>query len=739
MNRFQTALKLGLSFALIALFVACSSGKKTEPQAQSEGSRSALEESPAVERSTPGPGGNAAPGGNWDQAFKLVRDAIRTEPSRFPLKTPEGVRRGRSGNSLEKSLLLAQLLRDQGCVVEIAEGELDEARARELLERIFPPAAEFSRKSYDRGVRTSAPAEDPRLVAAVRRHFWVRMKSEDGWMDLAPAFPGAEAGNAFALPEKTYDPSDAALKTEAALSLEVRTERSPSGRNVLSWEGMLEQVADQPLSLSIVARFERAGGKGEEEGEEEEAGIGGLFGGLSGKSAGKKKGKTEKIPAYHAVLNLGEEVLVGEKFLLEEGAVTRIALRLKFESSGATVSECERVLFERSERRREPPLFQRHAILISANRIPAEVWQGRLEEISDKSLLSDVKSRVEDIKKTLKSKKLTPEVLKNSLQLEERLGPGLGHLINMIFASTSDDLTEREGAALSVFSYFPVPRVLITSFTGERESSEVTIDLRQDRVEAVPLPGQALAMKQNFLYGRGVMESILEGKLLELLTGKPCLTTAALMREAGQKKIPLRSYSRLEKERLERIGLPRSVAEKVFSTLDSGRVVILPEKAVEWQGQDRWAWWDVDPATMETIGVLDTGLHQAVAEYTILETEGPLETEAGYVIGAMVGAVDTYWVLSAMVLKHGELNKAALEEAKAYLEEINAVMCPGLEVKISLPLEPSECFDILEDLLGLDNYREAGVELSQGWCGNFAAGFACVSKSILMYYLSQYE
>jgi hypothetical protein len=309
----------------------------------------------------------------------------------------------------------------------------------------------------------------------------------------------------------------------------------------------------------------------------------------------------------------------------------------------------------------------------------------------------------------------------------------------MIFASTSGDQTEQEGRALSVGTYYQVPRILITSFCGDQDTAVTSFDLRQDRVEAVPLPGQALNMKQTFLYGRGVMESILEGKLLELLTGKPALTTATLMQEAARQQIPIRSYSRLEKDSLVETGPPESVVGKIFPALDSGRIVVIPEESIEWEGQDRWGWWDVNPQTMETIGVMDSGLHQAVLERTILDSKGPLESKMGMVIGAIVGAVDTQWMLAGMVLKHGELNKAALVEAKAYMKEIDEVMCPGFEKKVgvSAGVTVVEIEDCWKYELGVS--AEAGVEISQGWCENFAKGFACASTTILNYYLSQLE
>lgn len=238
-----------------------------------------------------------------------------------------------------------------------------------------------------------------------------------------------------------------------------------------------------------------------------------------------------------------------------KGAVDKLSLKLRFESLNEVVSESERILFETAEES-PAPVFQRHSILIAPNRVPADAWQTRLKEITDTATLADIKSQVEEIKKSLKAKKITRAVLDRSSGLEQKMGPGISHLLNLIFASTSDDQTEQEGMALSVAAYYPVPRILITTFSGEPDKATISFDLRQDRVEAVPLPGQALNMKQTFLYGRGVVESILEGKLLEMLTGKPALTTAALMQEAARQKIPIRSTSRLEKDSLEKAGPP---------------------------------------------------------------------------------------------------------------------------------------------------------------------------------------
>jgi hypothetical protein len=732
-----------LMATVLLMAISCSGKKGEEPQNADVGDREeAVRDDAGTE--TREAGSEAEPveslpaEGDWQDAFKFVRDAIRTEPSRFPLKTAEGVQWGRSGNSLEKALLLAHLLQDKGKTVEVAKGELDDAAAKALLGTIFPAAKAVSYKS---GVPVSTPAEDPVLVSAVKRHFWVRMQDGDSWVDLDPSFPAAAPGKAFAPVEETYEPSDEALSARVSIAIEYKEGDSGEPQTVLSWDGMMGDVANRPLSLSVVTEYTKAAPEAKEDKEEEAEGVGGLFGGLSGQSSGKKKAAGVEVKAvFNAALTVAGESLADGQVTAGKGPAVRLSLKVKIESLGEVVSESERVLFKTTANEPDAPLFQRHAILITGNRVPAAAWQDKLKVAADKDLLADVKTRVDEIRESVKAKKFTRETLATSAELEEKLGPDLGHLVNMIFASTSDDQTEKAGAALSVANWYAVPRILITSFSGREKTTETTIDLRQDRVEAVSLPGQASRMTETFLYGRGVMESILEGKLLELLAGKPALTTAVLMREAARKKIPVRMFSALEKDMLKKFGPPDDVIRRISSALDAGRIVVMPEKGVAWEGRMRWGWWDIDPRTRETIGVLDTGLHQAMLDMTILETEGPLNSKMGMVIGAMVGAIDTYWVLSALILKYGELNKAALLEAKSYMKDIQSVMCPGFEKKIEFSasittVDIEDCYKHEIELVKV----EGGVSIQQGWCEQFAKGFACASTSILNYYLSQFE
>jgi hypothetical protein len=435
-----------------------------------------------------------------------------------------------------------------------------------------------------------------------------------------------------------------------------------------------------------------------------------------------------------------EKISEPKKNVPVKGAINRVWLHFRLKVGGKILLQSERILFEKVEDTDELPLFQRHSILFAPNSIPMAAWEDKLSKITDDRLLDEIKSGVDEIKASVNAKKDKTVLLDKSLALEEKIGPELGHLINMIFAYTSDSLTEGAGEALSVYSYFVLPRIIIYSVEGDGEKVSAAMDLRQDSISAVSYPGQAIAMNETFVYGRGVFESFLEGKVLELFLGKKALTTASIMQEANKRRIPIRFYSELEKDELENLAMPEYVRNRALKAIVSGSILVVPERSVRFDGKDRWGWWEIDPRTREVIGVLDSGLHQAMLQRTVLDTEGMLNSKMGFAIGAITGAVDTQWMLAGMILKHGELNKEALQEIKAYMKEIKAYMCPEFEKSVSVTVASVTVIDI-EDCYKKEfswGY-DGGVKVEMGWCQAFAKGFGCASTSILNYYLSQYE
>jgi hypothetical protein len=639
---------------------------------------------------------------------------------------------------LEQALLLADVLQTMGKNVRLVSGMLEPSQAAKLISYLFP------RKnfSYASDVPLSQPAADKQLLANVTPHFWLQMQDGPQWIDLDPSFSEAEPGKVFTAAAKTYGRLPDKISPRMLISFSI--EKGSSREDILISENELSELVNHPITFTVSSTFQEI-----KEEKSESGSPAGVFGGLSRSTSGSKKTKGLQAE-YTASLMISPDIQASGKFTekipespdktVKEETISRAWLQFRLTLDDEALLETERVLFEKHQAEDEFPLFQRHSILINGNSIPLEAWEDELRDVSDDRLLAQVKAGVDEIRENLRAKKDKKSLLKKSLALEEKLGRDLGHVINMIFAYTSDALAADAAAALSVLSYYSLPRIIITSVLGEGENVETIMDLRQNSISAIPFPGQALATKESFLYGRGIMESILEGQVLELLSGRKALTTASLMQQAAEEGIITRLYSELELERLESLDMPDHVRHKAGTAIRSGAVLIIPDKAIRFDGENRWGWWQITPNTREAIGVLDTGLHQAVLQRTILETENALDKRMGFMIGAITGAVDTQWMLATKILEYGEINRQALMEIKAYLKKLNFYMCPSFEKTVSVELASVTMVDI-EDCYkkAYSLSIEAGVKIEIGWCQGFAKGFACASTQLLNYYLSKYE
>jgi len=685
----------------------------------------------------------------WEEAFAFVKDQIEFEPFTGIMKSSQGVLWGRAGNAVEQARLLNELLSLEGEKVRYAQGKLNEEKAAWLIKNIFPEEKDFY---YPENVPLSVPSQDKEILSAVQDHYWVQILQDNQWIDLDPSFPNAKIGEAYADLDKTFYRIKKNMLTKFSISLKVEKTNfvedegdDSETQTILEWQGTLEEVANLPISLTLVANFKSTSQRDEE--QDSGGTIFNVFGGVTSETEEEEEEGTEegKELTYRAELFLEEvieeegqfsQILAApEEEKIERPIITKVWLQFVFQKPDGPTMEIERILFEKHQEDDRPSLFQRHSILITGNEIPSEAWEEDLSNILDKERMDELKSGLEEIKTQIEEEEDLATLLEDSISLENSLGSETGHLINLIFASTSDKLTNDLGQALTVDSYYLRPRIIINSFEGSGNELQVYIDLCQDSKLAISCPGQAERMKETFLYGRGVTESILEGKVVELLTRRKPLTTAYLMYKAAENNIPIRVYSYLEQDRLKNSKMPPYVAKKVMKVLDSQHFVIIPEESIEFNGCKRWGWWDLNPQNREVIGVLDTGLHQAMLERTILETKGPMSTDMALVLGIIVGVVDTQWTIASMILKYGELDKAALQEAKDYMKKIDSYLCPDiLDEGTGVTIASISIEDCYSKEIGFG----AGVKLDMGWCAKFTKGFKCASTTLMNYYLSEY-
>jgi len=228
--------------------------------------------------------------------FKWVRDNTCLLPYQGVLRGPIGVLMDRFGNSLDRALLLYELLRLAGLDVRLAHGTLSEKLARESFNNDLGRAKklnfvsrEFStreidafiqennkkyhieqdelRKTIDQlikehqdlslGLEERTNSQAAFIVKAIEKyrqkedrtsidfdslkeHWWVQAKKEGLWFDLDPDHPDGEAGATICEVNKTCQPSDISNdsfhKVKVRVIIEQWTPESHNEKTVLEYD-----------------------------------------------------------------------------------------------------------------------------------------------------------------------------------------------------------------------------------------------------------------------------------------------------------------------------------------------------------------------------------------------------------------------------------------------------------------------------------------------------------------------
>jgi hypothetical protein len=94
--------------------------------------------------------------------------------------------------------------------------------------------------------------------------------------------------------------------------------------------------------------------------------------------------------------------------------------------------------------------------------------------------------------------------------------------------------------------------------------------------------------------------------------------TSSLFAAAGSGPDVAVSIGRDELGAVGNFGWPDDVAARVTASVNAGYVAVVLKEPVSIHGRQRIGWWRVDPTSGETIGVMDTGLHEDTAEYSLI-------------------------------------------------------------------------------------------------------------------------
>jgi hypothetical protein len=245
--------------------------------------------------------------------YAWVRDKTFFVPYRGALRGPVGVLMDRLGNSLDRSLLLAELLTLAGYQVRFAHATLAQQQVSGLLAKIRAAAAPDNRPSRSapssgpsevkfieeyagnfqissaplnkavlqlrkeldklaadassqageqaRELRTiigdsAADKDDQRLSNAIADHWWVQMEQDGKWIDLDPTSSDAKLGQAVRAPQETFEvgtlPEEAYCTVDVHLVVERWAEDGLKEHEVMSHCLRPAELNEQEVVLSHV-------------------------------------------------------------------------------------------------------------------------------------------------------------------------------------------------------------------------------------------------------------------------------------------------------------------------------------------------------------------------------------------------------------------------------------------------------------------------------------------------------
>lgn len=668
-----------------------------------------------------------------DEAFAAVATGIRFEAYPGILRGPRGTVLAHGGNAADQALLLADILRGRGYRVRFARGQLEGGNLDTLIRGMYPP--EFPDFDLAKDYLPYDPGADTALRALVADHVWLELDQGDGtWLPLDPSFPRAKPGEAYAKAVARPDDLPEDLHQHIRLTLHEETAGGET-RELGRLEGRAAALGLERLSLAILGVPQV---KAPEPEKKKGGGAGGLFGGaISGGGRQPEPAAESKEPArtvgtmYRRILQRGGETIdLAPTLVLDKeagSAIRREWLEIAVEAPGREPRVVVRDLYVVDAPAVDgaaPAPYRRYSLTLVPGPIDVAAvrdYAGRLAEGVD---LDASKARIDAIGDSADSKAASEAVA-----VDGEIGPLAGHLAGLAFAAESDALARRIAHNNGVAFAQAMPRVIVISVEGGNGPAyRVALDLRLDEVEAWSYPGYATRAAEHFQSARGIQNTMLEGHFIERILGvRQTANTADLVAgvEGGQGAMLV--FGAGQEGRLDRIeGLSPYARRLIEQSLGEGREVIIPPKPVLLAGRARLGWWEREPGTGRVIGVMDDGLHQATASYSINTTEIGLNDNMGYVIGMIIGATGTQFLIAAKILEYGEVTDQLIAEVEARVEALKCLSCPSAGASASAGASFGDsCFSVGKKI-------EAGVSVSAGsFCEQYVAGMTCASSMIL--------
>lgn len=618
--------------------------------------------------------------------FEYVRDHIRNDAYVGVLRGGRGTLLAEAGNSLDKAILLRELLSAAGAESRLAHGQLDVAAQGRFRDGVFrmPQRAEGKKaapalaallesiqtETQERYAAITKALSDasftaPAVTASAGEgadHYWVQVHQGDSWVDLDPCLPDLPWGQAATAAKETLDevPADRFHQVVVTLTLEEEKDGKPSRRTLLTYETKACDLS----GVSLLLTHQEASWEKPEPMEALAGGLHSAFESLAGHAPEDrikpvlvvgleyKEGEafdllhplredlSKPLPAPSGLASIGydPEAAEAERKRIASGTSGEW-IEVEFRSPDGRVDRTERTVFDRLG------LAARQQ---GAGK-PAEAPLGLQHPLTAFFCLSFYTGPLANEAMYAKERASGAHVVSGkkdgeAYDLEDAL-EGMNHVIAAFSDQAVSPLRVGEDEVLFCHSS---PRLVISSIRASGEVGALSVDLRRADYRPVCRTDALAAKAFQFQLLRGVADGVIEARLMDfLLSREECGKAGVDVRESATEVFREAAHGGVGTLvwRGEPKDLPPGVSEEAAARLTAdaaaGRLIVLPERPVKLGGKERMAWWRIDPACGDAVGVTEDGLHgvNGIEYISIVKyrAEG-IATIAVYYAGGMVRA-----------------------------------------------------------------------------------------------------
>jgi hypothetical protein len=619
-------------------------------------------------------------GSDPEKLFQWVRDHTAWVPYSGALRGPVGVLMDRLGNSLDRSLLLAEMLRTTGATVRLAHGTLSDAEAadafaqvlarpqlpreslpqtnadlakqrKQITDRVGAQVAAISAAIGPARVQDAATAKTAALKA-IADHWWVQLRQGSGWLDLDTLLPAGKSGKSLIAPSQTVElaPQDAGkISLEDSLChrlvIRVVAEQWKAGR--LSEATVLEkslrpaELFGQRMALSIIP-LDWPGDAGRLDSPE---------------AIGKVKAAILAQHEWAPALLVGSDMTI-QSSVSDHGQINpKPKLDPTARVGGSTAGSAQKVvdIFGNSSARpAEQGVFTAEWMEYTI-RTPGQADRVIRRQIFDllgaaaraKGVASEPK--FSDDAKIEAGLAMLGEI--DMLPLACQLSPEFaGHVVfsdmvagHKAFADFLRRMSAAPGSGQNVKGepYQPQPAQLYTMAVLRRQWNPQGQELYFDRINLLTYHFgmrlgtgdetrvfQAFDIVENQLavlprasggtYQARLAQGILDTNLETMFISAAGRRDNAAEAFAASSSDQWVAIRTADDSRLNGLDLSDNVREQVRRDLSDGQIALVPRKPVATTHGQSTAWWVIDPATGATIGKGPQGYGGVMAEYSAM-------------------------------------------------------------------------------------------------------------------------